>query len=289
MALGPARWGAIVGVRIMQADRQPAVAGLFYPADPGLLSREVQTLLAGAGIGTNPAHRSGAGQPPRAPKALVVPHAGYRYSGPVAASAYAQIVPYASLVRRVVLLGPAHRLPFRGLAYPSAQRLLTPLGGVSLDRESLALLADLPQVGVLDRAFDGEHCLEVQLPFLQGVLPDFRLVPLVVGMAEPAEVAEVLERLWGGAETLILISSDLSHYLDYDTAARSDRATARAIEGLDPHAIDHRCACGATPLAGLLLAARRHGLAATTLDLRSSGDTAGDRDRVVGYGAYVLR
>lgn len=263
----------------MQIDRQPAVAGLFYPANPGPLRRQVESLMAGARAGIPLGGE---------PKALVVPHAGYRYSGPVAASAYARIAPIAERIRRVVLLGPAHRVAFRGIAYPSADRLLTPLGAVVVDRQVLGTLSDLPQLQCLDRAFEGEHCLEVQLPFLQTLLTDFRVVPLLVGMAEPEQAAQVIDRLWGGAETLILVSSDLSHYLDYESGARLDRDTARAIERLEPEAIDHECACGATPLCGLLLEARRRGLEATTLDLRSSGDTAGPRDRVVGYGAYAF-
>jgi MEMO1 family protein len=267
----------------MPIDRQPAVAGLFYPASPNALKHEVGALMAQA------LSASDARAKPRAePKALVVPHAGYIYSGPVAASAYARIASLGERIRRVVLLGPAHRMPFRGIAYPIADRLLTPLGAVQVDREALSAIQDLPQARRLDGAFDGEHCLEVQLPFLQTLLTDFRVVPLLVGSAEPAQVAEVIERLWGGEETLVLISSDLSHYLDYDTAAELDRRTAAAIERLDWAALDGHAACGAIPLAGLLLAARRHGLSATTLDLRSSGDTAGPRDRVVGYGAYAF-
>ncbi|WP_295392930.1 AmmeMemoRadiSam system protein B [uncultured Thiodictyon sp.] len=263
----------------MSIDRQPAVAGAFYPANPAILSQQVDALLAG--VATAP-------QAQTHPKALIVPHAGYRYSGPIAASAYAQLAPIAARIRRVVLLGPAHRLPFRGLAYPGAERLLTPLGAVDLDREALAGLADLLQVQQLDAAFDDEHCLEVQLPFLQRLLTDFRLVPLVVGTVAPAAVAQVLERLWGGDETLIVISSDLSHYLDYETARRHDAATTQAIERLDPAALDHHAACGATPLAGLLVAARGHGMQVRALDLRNSGDTAGSHDQVVGYGAYVF-
>lgn len=261
----------------MSFDRRPAVAGAFYPATPAVLGRAIDELLAAVPAG-----------PLTHPKALIAPHAGYQYSGPIAASAYAQLAPIAARVTRVVLLGPAHRVPLRGLAYPDADRLLTPLGAVALDREALAGLADLPQVRCLDSAFDGEHCLEVQLPFLQRVLGDFRVVPLVVGAAAPAHVAEVLERLWGGEETLIVISSDLSHYLDYGSAVQLDRQTTRAIEHLDPEALDHRGACGATPVAGLLLAARHHGLKVQTLDLRNSGDTAGPRDQVVGYGAYAV-
>lgn len=264
----------------MSTDRQPAVAGLFYPADPETLAREVDALLAVADAGLAPDTVP--------PKALVCPHAGYVYSGPVAASAYARLAPLVGRIRRVVLLGPAHRLPFRGIAYPAAEGLRTPLGTVPVDRGSLAAIKDLPQVQGLDAAFDREHCLEVQLPFLQRVLGAFSVVPLIVGAARPGEVEAVLDRLWDGPETLILVSSDLSHYLDYETGRRLDRQTSAAIEALDPDALDHERACGATPLAGLLLAARRRGLGCARLDLRSSGDTAGPRDQVVGYGAYAL-
>ncbi len=262
----------------MSIDREPAVAGAFYPANPAVLGRQVDALLAEVVDTGEQTH----------PKALIAPHAGYQYSGPIAASAYAQLAPIAARIRRVVLLGPAHRLPFRGIAYPSADRLLTPLGPVNLDRKALAGLADLPQVQCLDAAFNGEHCLEVQLPFLQRRLTDFSVVPLIVGAVPPQAVAEVIDRLWGGDETLIVISSDLSHYLDYATATRLDRETTRAIERLEPESLDHHGACGATPLAGLLVAARRRGMQVRTLDLRNSGDTAGPRDQVVGYGAYAV-
>lgn len=261
----------------MISDRQPAVAGLFYPADPKTLRHQVQSMMDAAA----PASLAEV-------KALVVPHAGYQYSGPIAASAYAQLAPLAARIRRVVLFGPAHRVYFQGIAYPDAERLLTPLGPVDLDGDALAGLADLTQVHRMDRAFSGEHCLEVQLPFLQAVLPDFRVVPLLVGDSSPEAVAEVMERLWGGTETLILVSSDLSHYLDYETARRTDLRTTRAIERLDPEALDHHAACGCTPLCGLLLQARRLGLEERTLDLRNSGDTSGPRDQVVGYGAYAF-
>lgn len=261
----------------MNPDLEPSVAGLFYPASPATLQRQVQSLMAAAEPGSLTDL-----------KALVVPHAGYQYSGPIAASGYAQLAAVAGRIRRVILFGPAHRAYFRGLAYPDAERLLTPLGAVALDREALDGLADLPQVQRIDRAFLGEHCLEVQLPFLQTLLPDFRVVPLLVGDATAQQVAEVMERLWGGAETLILVSSDLSHYLDYDRAKRTDLRTTQAIERLDPEALDHHSACGCTPLCGLLLEARRRGLKERTLDLRSSGDTAGPRDQVVGYGAYAF-
>jgi MEMO1 family protein len=260
----------------MHTIRQPAVAGMFYPGDAQELHQQVQELLGAA-------HAEG---PP--PKALIVPHAGYVYSGPVAASAYAHLLPLRDRIRRVVLLGPAHRVAFRGLAASSATEFRTPLGGIPLDTAALPRLLELPQMQMLDTAHAQEHSLEVQLPFLQETLGDFRLLPLVVGDASYMDVAEVLELVWGGPETLILISSDLSHYHDYTTAQRMDRATSEAIVTLRPERIDYDHACGRTPVGGLLLAARKHGLHATLLDLRNSGDTAGPRDQVVGYGAYAL-
>jgi MEMO1 family protein len=241
--------------------------------------------------------------PACAPKMLLVPHAGFRYSGAIAAQAYGQLKPWRERIRRVVLLGPTHRVAVRGLAAPSAQAFdrvavrglaapwarafETPLGRVAVDSAALAALAALPQVGTSDAAHAQEHSLEVQLPFLQRALGAFTLVPLAVGRASAEEVAEVLERLWGGDETLIVISSDLSHYLPYAQAQAKDRATVDRILRLDP-ALDHEQACGATPLAGALLAARAHGLGARLLDLRNSGDTAGDRARVVGYCAIAF-
>lgn len=266
----------------MSQVRSPAVAGLFYPADPETLEAQVSGFLADA------RERSGAADSGCMPKALIAPHAGYVYSGPIAGSAYAAVVARADAIRRVVLLGPAHRLGFAGIAYPRADRFATPLGLVDVDLPALDAIADLPQVRSLDRAFDGEHCLEVQLPFLQALLGDFSLVPLLVSDADANAVAEALERLWGGDETLIVISSDLSHYLDYDTARATDTRTSQAICALRPDAITQHDACGRNPIAGLLQAAARRGLEAELLDLRCSGDTAGPRDRVVGYGAYVF-
>lgn len=261
----------------MAQARHPAVAGLFYPADPRALRETVADFLAAApAVATS------------APKAIIVPHAGYVYSGPVAAAAYACLRPVRGRVTRVVLLGPSHRVSFDGLALTGADSYMTPLGCVPIDAEAAAKLADLPQVRVLDAAHAQEHSLEVQLPFLQEVLGEFVLVPLVVGEATPKEVGEVLERLWGGPETLIVISSDLSHYHDYATAQTRDRATARAIEALRYEDIGYEDACGRNPVNGLLYVARRRGLHVRTVDLRNSGDTAGARDRVVGYGAYVL-
>jgi AmmeMemoRadiSam system protein B len=263
----------------MTTTRTPAVAGMFYPADRQQLHDDVTQYLNDA---------IGARTDALVPKAIIVPHAGYIYSGPVAASAYARLLPARDRIHRVVLLGPSHRVPFRGLATSSADIFTTPLGQISLDHAAIDSITDLPQVQLLDEAHTLEHSLEVHLPFLQETLDDFTLVPLVVGDARPAEVAEVLERLWGGAETLIVISSDLSHYHDYATAKRMDRHTSEAIESLQAEDVHSEDACGCVPVSGLLYLAREHGLQASTVDLRNSGDTAGPKDRVVGYGAYVF-
>jgi len=262
----------------MVSLRPAAVAGMFYPAAPRELAGEVDDLLG---------HSAGGEFAPGFPKALIVPHAGYIYSGSVAAEAYDRLRPARGIVRRVLLLGPCHRVPVRGLALSGAAAFETPLGRVPVDRGAAETLAALPQVVVSDAVHAEEHALEVQLPFLQRVLGEFSLVPLAVGSATASEVAEVIEKLWGGEETLIVISSDLSHYHAYDEACAIDRATARAILDFDL-GIDHEQACGATPVAGLLLAARRRGLNIELLDLRNSGDTAGGRGRVVGYGAFAL-
>ena len=261
----------------MAQIREPAVAGQFYPGDPLLLQQQVEGYL-------DEGDSSG-----DIPKALIVPHAGYVYSGPIAASAYRQLIPARGKITRVILLGPAHRVGFRGLAASSAQFFDTPLGLVPIDQDALDAILLLPQVRVFDEAHREEHSLEVQLPFLQQVLGNqFKLLPLVVGEADSQSVAEVLDILWGGDETLLLISSDLSHYEDYNTARRLDQATSQAITQLNPDAIDYHQACGRNPVSGLLLAARQHHLRASVLDLRNSGDTAGNRDRVVGYGAYAF-
>ena len=255
--------------------RPAAVAGMFYPGDPAELARDVRTMLADANV-----------QALR-PKALIAPHAGYIYSGPVAASAYALLAPIAKQIRRVVLLGPTHRVAVHGLALPGAEAFDTPLGRVEIDLDAARQIAHLPQVTVSPQAHALEHSLEVHLPFLQTVLPQFKLLPLAVGMATPEEVAEVLEILWGGPETLLVISSDLSHYLPYNIAKQVDGATADAILHLKVP-VSHEQACGGTPVNGLMLAARRHGLTSHLLDLRNSGDTAGPRDQVVGYGAFAF-
>lgn len=256
--------------------RPAAVAGSFYPADPRRLAVEVHDYLSGAEASA-----------PAAPKALIVPHAGYVYSAPIAASAYALLAPARKRIRRVVLLGPAHRVPLRGLALPGAGAFATPLGTVEVDTEAVAAALALPQVSESALVHAFEHSLEVQLPFLQTVLAEFRIVPLAVGAADAAQVAEVLELLWGGTETLLLVSSDLSHHHGYAAAQAIDRGTAEEILALRP-GISHEQACGAAPINGLLLCAQRRGMAARLLDLRNSGDTAGDRSRVVGYAAFAF-
>ncbi len=262
----------------MNTVRSPAVAGTFYPAAASELARNVGALLAAA----EPAAR---GKP--VPKAIIAPHAGYIYSGPIAATVYARLAPARGSITRVVLLGPVHRVPVRGLALPGAALLATPLGNIAIDAGAAALLATFPQVTVSPAAHAHEHSLEVHLPFLQTMLENFTVIPLAVGDATAEEVAQVLEALWGGAETLIVVSSDLSHYLSYGEARAVDRTTAQAILDLRTN-ISHAQACGGTPVNGLMLAAYQHGLTPELLDLRNSGDTAGDRKRVVGYAAFAF-
>jgi AmmeMemoRadiSam system protein B len=264
----------------MNHVRPAAVAGMFYPGAPGALAADLRAYLGEAATGAATAGSAW-------PKALIVPHAGYVYSGPIAASAYARLAAGRGAIRRVVLLGPAHRVPVRGLALPSARAFATPLGTVTVDQAAVASALALPQVRQSDAAHAPEHALEVQIPFLQAVLGEFEIVPLVVGDASAEEVAQVIERLWGGTETLIVISSDLSHYHRYAEAQRIDRASVDDILRLLPH-LDHEQACGATPINGLLLCARRHALEPALLDLRNSGDTAGDKARVVGYASLAF-
>jgi AmmeMemoRadiSam system protein B len=259
--------------------RPPAVAGAFYPADPTALRAALRRAFAGAVARPAVAH---------APKALVVPHAGYVYSGPVAASAYQRLAPVGHRISRVVLLGPSHRVAFRGMALSTADAFATPLGAVPLDRAAISSCVGRPGVVVNDAAHAHEHSLEVQLPFLQSVLPSFELVPVVVGDASADEVAGLLEHLWGGTETLIVVSTDLSHYLAYDDAVRLDARTAAAIVDRRPDHVGDLDACGCRPLRGLLRAAAHQHLDIEAIELRNSGDTAGSRDQVVGYGAFAL-
>jgi AmmeMemoRadiSam system protein B len=255
--------------------RPAAVAGMFYPGDEATLSTDLADMLDAAKTVD------------LRPKAIIVPHAGYIYSGPVAASAYTLLQPLRDTIRRVVLFGPAHRVAVRGLAVPRAEAFVTPLGSIAIDAEAITAALHLPQVVQSDAPHADEHSLEVQLPFLQRVLGDFKLAPFVVGLATADDVAAVIDTLWGGDETLIVVSSDLSHYHPYMEAQRLDRDSTQDIVDLVPLS-DHEQACGATPINGLIEVARRRGLAARLLDLRNSGDTAGDRSRVVGYAAVAF-
>ena len=269
----------------MHPVRPPAVAGSFYPLQGQVLSSQVKALLTAAA----PPPASGALANTRAasPKALIVPHAGYIYSGATAAQAYVHLSALRRTIKRVILLGPVHRVPVRGLALPGVDYFATPLGQIEVDQLAVAALTALPQVVVSPPAHALEHSLEVQLPFLQSVLDDFKLLPLAVGDATPAEVAQVLDVLWGGPETLIVVSSDLSHFLPYRAAQAIDQATVQSILALDA-TLTHHQACGGTPINGLLLAARQHQLHARLLGLCNSGDSAGDKGRVVGYASLAF-
>ena len=258
------------------AIRPAAMAGSFYPGEPTALAAEVASYLADT--------RGAAAKPP---KAIIAPHAGYMYSGAIAGSIYARLAPLAGRIGRVVLAGPAHRVYVAGAAVPSAEAFASPLGEVALDLAALEKLRALPFVEVSDAAHAREHSLEVHLPFLQSVLGSFNLVPLLVGDASPGEMALAFDAVWGGPETLVVVSSDLSHYLPYDSARGRDRDTARAIVELQATLAPDE-ACGAAPINGLLRAARQRGMSAELVDLRNSGDTAGDRSRVVGYGAFAF-
>lgn len=255
--------------------RPAAVAGMFYPAETAALERVVRTLLSAA--------------PPRngAAKAIIAPHAGYPYSGPTAACAYRLLEERRDSIRRVILLGPAHRVYLEGMAVPSVDAFTTPLGDVPLDADGVRQALAMPGVQTSDEAHAEEHSLEVHLPFLQTVLDEFSLVPIVVGVCPAADVEAVLEALWGGDETLIVVSSDLSHFHEYAEAREIDEHTTARIEACESN-LHGEDACGAYAINGLMLAAKVRGMQVRTLDVRNSGDTAGDRHRVVGYGAYAL-
>ena len=259
--------------------RPPAVAGLFYPENANELRREVSGYIEAC----TPRAATAANRP----KALIVPHAGYRYSGPVAGFAYRQLRDWSANIRHVVMIGPSHRVPIRGLAVPSADSFATPLGDVPVDVAGRERLRELGLVGISDAAHAAEHSLEVQLPFLQVVLDDFDILPITVGFAPAEQVARVIDTVWGGPDTLVLVSSDLSHYHTWNEARRLDAATTHAILGLRSDLPDEQ-ACGACGINGLLQVASRRGLKVELLDQRNSGDTAGDRSRVVGYGSYAL-
>lgn len=265
----------------MNEIRQCAVAGSFYPADAVTLREMIEAFIAD----TDTSPTQGETQPT---KAIIAPHAGYLYSGPIAASAYAHIQQQNQRISRVVLLGPSHRVPLTGFATSSARFFATPLGNIPIDRTAIDHINKMPTVTELDQAHALEHSLEVHLPFLQVILPDFQLIPVVVGDATPDAVSQLLAELWGGAETLIVISSDLSHYHRYEIAQLLDKATSMAIESFDIDTIDSQHACGFIPIAGLLKRAKDLKLHVKTIDCRNSADTAGARDQVVGYGAYVF-
>jgi len=255
--------------------RRPAVAGAFYPDEPDALKRNIDAMLFEAEVGS---HK-------KSPKALIAPHAGYIYSGPTAAAAYALLDP--ERVKRVVLLGPTHRFLLSGLALPDVDAFETPLGKVPLDRETIRKISAMEQVHINNESHAYEHSLEVHLPFLQARLKTFTLIPLAVGQAKPELVAEVLDAVWGGDETLIIISSDLSHFHSYDKAMRIDQQTVESILNKEP-TITHEQACGASPINGLLYNMGRHPLKPELIDFRNSGDTAGPRDQVVGYAAIAF-
>ena len=256
--------------------RPAAVAGSFYPGNPAELSVMIGQMLDSAST-------SGA-----VPKIMIAPHAGYIYSGPVAASVYRLLQPAHDKIKRVVLLGPSHHVPFQGIATSSAGYFTTPLGNIKIDTQANQQLLDIPGVIESDLAHQYEHSLEVHIPFLQTVLDDFKLVPLVVGEVNRKDVAAIIENLWGGDETLFVISSDLSHYHDYLEAQQLDQATSDAIMHKRPDNINYEDACGRNPVCGALEIAKRYNMEIINLDLRNSGDTAGPRDRVVGYGAYAF-
>lgn len=260
--------------------RRTAVAGTFYPGDADELHDIVAHYLDAVELENTEAMKK--------PVAIIAPHAGYVYSGAIAASVYARLIPFRDDIQRVILLGPSHRVPFRGLAASSAAYFSSPLGDIPVDQSALESLIQSSRILVLDEAHALEHSLEVHLPFLQEVLGEFSLIPLVVGDAEPEIISGILESLWKDTNTLIVVSSDLSHYQDYATAQKLDSATSRNIENLDNQAIQHNDACGRNPVNGLINFAKNHHLSAKTVDLRNSGDTAGPKDKVVGYGAYVF-
>lgn len=266
--------------QVVPIVRPAAVAGSFYPADPVELRGMVDDLLAKARATVSPSAR--------APKAIIVPHAGYVYSGPTAALAYAAVERLRGTVTRAVVIGPTHRIPVRGVALPGADYFETPLGRVHVPEDwALRALRGLPYVGEFPPTHAGEHAVEVQLPFLQRALGTIEAIPLNAGDASPGEVADVIEALWGGPETLIVISSDLSHYHPYDEAKALDAQTIERIEACRVP-IRHDRACGATGVNGMLTVCRRRSLHPRLLGAANSGDTLGGREQVVGYSAFAI-
>lgn len=260
----------------MRTVRQPAVSGTFYPDDPDQLRSLVREFIR-----TDPTDS-------KSPKAIIAPHAGYVYSGRVAGIAYAQLTNDKDIIRRVVLIGPSHRKSFSGIALTSADQFESPLGTIAIDKKTNLLLSELPFAQIDDSAHENEHCLEVHLPFIQEALTNTTLVPIVVGQATTEEIMELIKAVWDPPETIVVISSDLSHYLSYDDAKQFDDETSEILERLEWTKLTHERACGASPICGLLHFAEINGLTAKTLALQNSGDTAGPKDNVVGYGAYAI-
>lgn len=258
--------------------RPPAVAGRFYPDDPRQLRRAVRHYLDAA-----PAEAL-----PGRVKIVIAPHAGYPFSGPVAGAAFRPLAAHDREVARLVLIGPAHWVPFQGVGVSRADAFATPLGLVPIDRSAVAALFDWHEAVAADWAHAPEHALEVELPFLQTLLGEVPIVPLLCGTCDDAAVMAALRRLWGGPETVIVVSSDLSHYEAYDAARAHDARTAAAIEALDPSSIGPFEACGFRAIRAALALAREFQLVPVRLALANSGDTAGPRDSVVGYGAWAF-
>ncbi len=258
--------------------RKAAVAGTFYPAEPTQLKQMIEQYIKEVPSGH------------KVPKAIIAPHAGYIYSGPIAASVYARLLSAKNDIKRVVLIGPSHCVGFYGLAVSAAKQFATPLGNIEVDVDAILQIAALPFVQYMEQAHEREHSLEVHLPFLQTVLNDFTLIPIVAGDAPAEQTCQILEMFWDQPETLLLISSDLSHFHDYETAKKLDRETSQIIENLQYEQLGSGSACGRVPVSGLLALARKKGLQVKAVDIRNSGDTAGynDKNRVVGYGAYVV-
>ncbi len=262
----------------MKKIRKSAVAGTFYPADKDQLQQMIEQYIYDAPIAN------------KVPKVIIAPHAGYIYSGALAGSVYARLIPDKKSISRVVLIGPSHRVGFHGIALSTAEQFSTPLGLIDVDIESIKRLSQLPYINYMDQAHELEHSLEVHLPFLQTVLEQFTLVPVVCGDASADQVCTLLEQFWGQPETLIIISSDLSHFLDYESAKKKDKATSELIEQLKFEQLNGKSACGYIPISGLLALARKKDLHVKNIDLKNSADTAGisDKNRVVGYGTYVI-
>lgn len=258
--------------------QHPVVAGTFYPDNPSRLKQMLKYLLS-----KTSAHKKQA-------RALIVPHAGYIYSGAIAATAYARLRAEKQNIKKIVLIGPSHHLGFQGVALNTAEQFLTPLGAIAVNGEAIKRIATLPFAHFINQAYSKEHSLEVHLPFLQSVIGTFSLIPVVTGKVSAEQLCELIELFWGDLETIIIISSDLSHFLEYEAAQHQDKKTSAFIEQLQYEKLDRRAACGYIPISGLLALARKKSLQVKTLDLRNSADTAGSahKNRVVGYGSYAI-